>query len=59
MKTLWLSAAAAAALAVAAPALAQPAAAVATDAASTSLTQAPRMGTWGFDLSGRNPAVSP
>ncbi|MDB5424647.1 MAG: peptidase, partial [Phenylobacterium sp.] len=47
MKTLWLGAAAAAALLVALPAAAQ------------DLSKAPRMGTWGFDLAGRDPAVTP
>ncbi len=58
MKTAWLAASAAAALLLAAPA------AFAFDAATPAaaardLTKAPRMGTWGFDLSGRDPAVSP
>ncbi len=58
MKTAWLAASAAAALLLAAPA------AFAFDAATPAvaardLTKAPRMGTWGFDLSGRDPAASP
>jgi putative endopeptidase len=51
MKKLWLGAAAAAALLVALPATAQP--------AGQDLSKAARMGTWGFDLSGRDPSVSP
>jgi putative endopeptidase len=47
MKTLWLGAAAAIALLQADPAAAQ------------DLSKAPRMGTWGFDLSGRDAAVTP
>jgi putative endopeptidase len=47
MKTLWLAAAAAAAL-LATPAL-----------AAGDLIQTPRMGTWGFDLAGRDMSVSP
>jgi putative endopeptidase len=54
MKTYWLGAAAAAALLAAAPALAQPKAAAAPD-----LSKAPRMGTWGFDLSGRDTSATP
>jgi len=50
MKTLWLGAAAAAALLVACPAMAQP---------GQDLSKAPRMGTWGFDLAGRDTTVSP
>jgi len=50
MKTLWLGAAAAAALLAACPAVSQPA---------PDLAKAPRMGTWGFDLAGRDPTVSP
>ena len=48
MKTLWLGAAAAVALLQACPA-----------AAAEDLSKAPRLGTWGFDLSGRDPAVTP
>jgi putative endopeptidase len=48
MKTLWLAAAAAAAALLAA----QP-------VAAQDLTSAPRMGTWGFDLAGRDTATSP
>jgi putative endopeptidase len=47
MKTLWLGAVAAIALFQACPAAAQ------------DLSKAPRMGTWGFDLSGRDAAVTP
>jgi putative endopeptidase len=54
MKTYWLGAAAAAALLAAAPALAQPKAAAAPD-----LSKAPRMGAWGFDLSGRDTSATP
>ncbi len=56
MKTAWLAAVCAAAL-LAAPA------ALASDAASTAapatrdLSKAPRMGTWGFDLSGRDTTI--
>ncbi|MFZ5719948.1 MAG: M13 family metallopeptidase [Pseudomonadota bacterium] len=62
MKTLWLAACAAAALLAAQPAFAAEPAAAATAAASAperDLTKAPRMGSWGFDLSGRDVAVSP
>src|SRR5690349_7264266 len=61
MKSAWLAAAAAAALSLAAqPALAQTAAAAAATAtASRDLTKAPRMGKWGFDLTGRDTSVSP
>ena len=49
MKTLWLGAASVAALiSLSAPAL----------AADADLA-APRMGTWGFDLAGRDTAVAP
>ncbi len=48
MKMLWLGAAAAAALLQACPA-----------AAAEDLSKAPRLGTWGFDLGGRDTAVSP
>jgi len=59
MKTAWLAAACAAALAIAAqPALAADAAA-ANAPAPKDLTKAPRMGTWGFDLAGRDTSVSP
>ena len=62
MKTYWLSAAAVAALLAAGPALAQrPAAKAAAPAAATApdLSKAARMGTWGFDLSGRDTATTP
>ncbi|RAK59834.1 peptidase M13 [Phenylobacterium hankyongense] len=60
MKTLWLGAAAAAALLAALPATAQPAAPSATAVGGAGdLSKAPRMGTWGFDLSGRDPSVVP
>ncbi len=60
-KTFWLAAAAAAALLAGSPAaLADPAAVPAEAAASVDeLAHAPRMGTWGFDLAGRDLAVSP
>ena len=61
MKTLWLAAAAAAALS-SAPALAAdsaPVAATASAASAATLTQAPRMGSWGFDLAGRDTSVAP
>ena len=51
MKTLWLGAASAAALlCAAAPALA---------ANAPDLSKAPRMGPWGFDMSGRDTSVAP
>ena len=50
MKTLLLGAAAAAALLSACPAAAE---------AAQDLTKAPRLGTWGFDLSGRDATVTP
>jgi putative endopeptidase len=63
MKTLWLAAAAATALTCAAPALAEvarPAAASGpATAAPSTLTEAPHMGAWGFDLAGRDAAVAP
>ncbi|MFN3520809.1 MAG: M13 family metallopeptidase [Phenylobacterium sp.] len=68
MKKLWFAAAAVTVLAAAAPALAfQPRSFVsAADAPSgegaakiSDLTTAPRMGTWGFDLAGRDTSVSP
>jgi len=62
MKTLWLGAAAAAALLAAQPAAAQQQPATQTaqaNAAARDLSKAPRMGTWGFDLSGRDMAVTP
>jgi putative endopeptidase len=52
MNTLWLAAAATAVLAAAATPV------LAADAAPD-LTKSPRMGSWGFDLSGRDPKVSP
>ena len=68
MKTYWLGAAAAAALAIAA----QPAAAferahagllqtetAGGGGAGPQLSEAPRMGTWGFDISGMDRAVEP
>jgi putative endopeptidase len=62
MKTFWLGAAAAAAL-LAAPAPAQtpaPRATAGTAApAATDLSKAARMGTWGFDLSGRDTTAQP
>ncbi|MET0273715.1 MAG: M13-type metalloendopeptidase [Phenylobacterium sp.] len=59
MKTLWLGAAAAAAL-LASPAMAQPVAqATANSASARDLSKAPRMGTWGFDLTGRDTSVTP
>jgi putative endopeptidase len=60
MKTFWLSAAAAAALLSAAPALAQaPAPHAAATPAAPDLSKAARMGTWGFDLSGRDTSATP
>jgi putative endopeptidase len=55
MKTYWLGAAAAAALLAADPAFAQPK----PVALAPDLSRAPRMGTWGFDLSGRDTATTP
>jgi putative endopeptidase len=48
MKTFWLGAAAAAALLQACPAT-----------AAEDLSKAPRLGVWGFDLSGRDTSVTP
>jgi putative endopeptidase len=64
MKTLWLGAAAAAALLAAQPALAQsapagPDKAAQPAAAPRDLSKAPRMGTWGFDLAGRDTSAAP
>jgi putative endopeptidase len=63
MKTLWLAAAAATTLTCAAPAqaeIAKPAAASSPSASAPStLTEAPHMGAWGFDLAGRDAAVAP
>src|SRR5882757_10818767 len=61
MKTIWLGAAAACALLAAGAVLAQPAAApaAAANATAADFSKAPRMGTWGFDLSGRDTSVSP
>ena len=61
MKTAWLAAAAAAALVTAAqPAMSQTKAAAAAAAnAPRDLSKAPRMGRWGFDLSGRDTSVAP
>lgn len=64
MKTSWLAAAAATALAAAHPALAAdsaapPKAATTAATATTALTAAPRMGTWGFDMAGRDTATAP
>jgi putative endopeptidase len=69
MKTIWFGAAAAVALLSACPALAAPTAAKAAakpaakpappaPAPSADLTKAPRLGTWGYDLSGRDASVS-
>jgi len=66
MKTYWLGAAAVAALLAAGPAPAQtktpsaPAqAAAARPAAAADLSKAARLGTWGFDLTGRDTSVTP
>jgi len=61
MKTFWLAAAAAVALTAAQPAFAADNAApkAAAPAPASALTTAPRMGTWGFDLSGRDTATPP
>ena len=53
MKSFWLASASATALAAAIPA-----AALSADAPAT-LTDAPRMGPWGFDLAGRDTSVAP
>ncbi len=53
MKSFWLAAAAAAALLSAAPSGAQ------TADPAADLSKAPRMGPWGFDLAGRDAAVTP
>jgi putative endopeptidase len=58
MKNLWLGAAAAALLCAAWPAGAQTSGAQAAPATSD-LSKAPRMGTWGYDLAGRNLATPP
>jgi putative endopeptidase len=59
MKSAWLAAAAAAALLTATPASYAADAAATTANAPNNLAKAPRMGTWGFDLAGRDTAVSP
>ncbi|MDB5453134.1 MAG: peptidase [Caulobacteraceae bacterium] len=66
MKTHWLGAAAVAALLAAGSAAAQTpnaqigaAKATAGSAAAPDLSKAPRMGTWGFDLAGRDSTVTP
>jgi len=60
MKTLWLAASAAAALLACAPAaFAADSAATAPEAPAQDLTEAPRMGAWGFDLSGKGVGVAP
>jgi len=69
MKTVWLGAAAAAALAMGAvpaaafqlhaPTSAADAMATASGGSISDLRHAPRMGAWGFDLTGRDPAVTP
>ena len=59
MKTAWLAAPAAAALLLAAPGAFAADAATASAAPVRDLTKAPRMGTWGFDLAGRDTDVSP
>ena len=51
MKSLWLAATAAAALSIASPTFAQ--------TAPADFSRAPRMGTWGFDLAGRDAAAKP
>ncbi|MDB5476289.1 MAG: peptidase, partial [Phenylobacterium sp.] len=58
MKTTLFGAAAAAALLFACPALAAPPT-PAVAAPAPDLTKAPRLGTWGYDLSGRDANVSP
>ncbi|MFI4964673.1 MAG: M13 family metallopeptidase [Caulobacterales bacterium] len=60
MKTSWLGAAAVAALLAAAPALAQsPVVHAAGPSSAPDLSKAARMGTWGFDLSGRDTSATP
>jgi putative endopeptidase len=58
MKTLWLAAAAAVAL-TSTPAFAADAVPAAAAAAAPALTEAPRLGAWGFDLDGRDTSVPP
>ncbi|MDB5499934.1 MAG: peptidase [Phenylobacterium sp.] len=59
MKTYWPGAAAAAALLAAGPAPAQPKPVAVAPSSAPDLSKAPRMGTWGFDLSGRDTATTP
>jgi putative endopeptidase len=54
MKSYWLGAAAVVALLSTAPAFAQT-----QNASPADLTKAPRMGTWGFDLTGRDTSAAP
>ncbi|WP_296596286.1 M13-type metalloendopeptidase [Phenylobacterium sp.] len=59
MKTAWLAATAAAALLACAPAAFAADTSTTPPAAARDLTKAPRMGTWGFDLAGRDMATPP
>ncbi|MCR5873506.1 peptidase M13 [Phenylobacterium sp. J426] len=59
MRSVWLAAAAAAALLTAPLGAHAAGAADATAEAPKDLSKAPRMGAWGFDLAGRDTAVSP
>jgi putative endopeptidase len=61
MKAAWLAASAAAVLLAAAPlsAFAADGAATAQQAPARDLTKAPRMGPWGFDMAGRDTALTP
>src|SRR3569833_2954019 len=59
MKTYWLGAAAVAALLAAGSAAAQPKAAPTAAAPAQDLSKAARLGSWGFDLSGRDTSVTP
>jgi len=58
MKSLWLAAAAAALLSGAPAASFAADAATAPESPARDLTKAPRMGAWGFDLTGRDQAVT-
>src|SRR5436190_1450553 len=57
MKTAWLAACAAAVLLAAPPALCEPSAAAVSADGPRDLTKAPRMGPWGFDMSGADRAT--
>jgi putative endopeptidase len=59
MKSFWLAAAGAATLSSALPAFADPAPPAPAKPPASVLTEAPRLGRWGFDLAGRDTKVSP